>query len=103
MPQPGEAETQETQSCPKHRYVSLVGGVGMQVHMGQSGIWRNGQFDGGDMQDLQRLWKLMTLRMVSKANDLKKYEGKRTCKSNGDPFLNLKKGDTFFKRDCKYL
>lgn len=41
--------------------------------------------------------------MVSKANNLEKHEGKRTCKNDRDPFPNLKKGDTFEKHDCKHL
>jgi len=41
--------------------------------------------------------------MVPKGDNLEKHEGKRTYKVDDDPFLHLKKGETYVKRDYNYL
>jgi len=45
-------------------------------------------------------WKKI---MVHKRDNFKKYDDKRVCREDGVPFSHLKKGDTFIKKDCKYL
>jgi len=41
--------------------------------------------------------------MVPKLDNLEKHKGKRTCREDGVPLPHLKKGDTFFKADCKHV
>jgi hypothetical protein len=39
---------------------------------------------------------------VPKRDNLEKHKRKRTCKEDGVPLLDLKKGDVYMKLDCKH-
>jgi hypothetical protein len=69
--------------------------------------WAEGKFDAnGDLVGIVcRSCTEISGRkkiLVPKGDNLKKHEGKRTCKDDGVPLLDLKKGDMYMKVDCKY-
>jgi hypothetical protein len=69
--------------------------------------WAEGEFDAnGDLVGIVcRSCTEISGRkkiLVPKGDNLKKHEGKRTCKDDGVPLLDLKKGDMYMKVDCKY-
>lgn len=65
-------------------------------------VWVEGEFNqNGDVVEVvYRLCTVMMGRrkmMVPKMDNLKKYEGKHTCKEDGVPLLGFKKGNAFVK------
>lgn len=71
--------------------------------------WAKGEFDtAGNLTGvMSKSYSVVSGRrkiMVPEGNNLGKYEGKKTCKTNSDQFPHLKKGgETYVKCDCKHL
>ena len=69
--------------------------------------WREGKYDANE--DLigiicQSCIEISGRKkiLVSKGDNLEKHKGKRTCKDDGVPLPDLKKGDLYMKLDCKH-